>query len=127
MPDGLLAELAYEEVGDILEVVFPGVKAECAVELTEQILLSFNRVRSQAAGLTILDFSNLATTTAFGPRSFALSGLDHLPADLREIVTDIITHPPVNYFLKMVSFQANSGQMIPLTYLHNPQTSVVTA
>jgi hypothetical protein len=97
--DGQPIHLAYEEIGDILEVVFQGVKGNCAVELTNDILLNFQREQEQAAGLTIMNFSILSTATELGPRSFALTGLDTLPDDLRETVVRLIMRPPVNQFL----------------------------
>jgi hypothetical protein len=125
--DGNAVHLAYEETGDILEIVFPGVDADCSIELTDQILLGFNRKQKRAAGLTMLDFSILATPTEFGPRSFALTGLDNLPDDLSDIVGYILTRAPVNNFLKVVTFYTSSGQTIPLTYLENPQSMAVPA
>jgi hypothetical protein len=40
---GQSVHLAYEKVGDVLEIVFQGVTATSAIELTDNILLSFNR------------------------------------------------------------------------------------
>jgi hypothetical protein len=117
--DGYTIHLAYEKVGDVLEIVFKGVEATCAVELTDNILLRFHREQGQAAGLTILDFSVLASPTELGPRSFALTGLDNLPEDLRETVAHIITHPPVNRFLKVSTFYSLPAQPIPLTYVES--------
>ena len=93
--DGQRIRLAYEEVGDILEIVFEGVEATCAIELTDNIVLRFHREQGRAAGLTLLDFSVLASPTELGVRSFALTGLDNLPEELREKVVRIITTPPV--------------------------------
>lgn len=125
--DGSLVHLAYEETGDILEIVFSGVEPSSSLELTEHILLSFNRPQRAAAGLTILDFSRLATPSVFGPRTFALSGLAGLPEELVETVVYLLTHPPVNQFLKLISFQAATGQLIPLTYFERSQAEAVAA
>ena len=46
--------LAYEETGDVLEIVFDDIEATCAVELTDNILLRFHREQGRAAGLTFL-------------------------------------------------------------------------
>ena len=113
--------LAYEETGDILEIVFVGVKATSAVELNDNIVLRFNREQKRAAGLTLLDFSALALPTELGVRSFALSGIDALPQELREVVVRIITTPPVNRFLKVTIFQASAGDQIPLAYIESPR------
>ena len=123
--DGSPIHLAYEETGDILEIVFSGVEPNSSLELTAQILLSFNRAQRAAAGLTILDFSMLTTPSAFGPRTFALSGLTELPEELTETVIYLLAHPPVNQFLKLISFQAATGQLIPLTYFEHSQADAV--
>lgn len=125
--NGSPVSLAYEESGDILEIVFPGSDPDCAVELTDQILLSLNRGQQVATGLTILDFSVLATPSQFGPRTFALSILDTLPEDLNETVLYILAHPPVNQFLKIVSFESASGKTIPLTYFERSPAMAAAA
>ncbi len=124
---GQTAHLTYEEAGDILEIVFNDLEATCAVELTENILLRFHRELGRAVGLTILDFSVLASPTELGPRSFALTGLDELPEDLRETVARIITTPPVNQFLKVSTFRPFSAQPIPLTYVESSRVLISVA
>jgi YD repeat-containing protein len=125
--DGHPMRLAYDETGDVLEVVFADVEATCAVELTDNILLRFHRELGRAVGLTILDFSVLASPSELGPRSFALTGLERLPDDLREVVARIITAAPVNRFLKVSIFDSFSAHPIPLTYIESPYAAVTTA
>jgi len=125
--NGQRIRLAYEEVGDILEIVFDGVTATCAVELTDNIVLRFHRQQARAAGLTLLDFSVLASPTELGVRSFALTGLDSLPEELREIVVRIITTPPVNQFLKVTTFYASPTEQVPLTYVESPRDLALVA
>jgi hypothetical protein len=119
--DGQRIHLAYDEIGDVLEIVFEGVQATCAIELTDNILLRFHRELGQAAGLTILDFSILASPTELGPRSFAITGLENMPGDLRETVARIITTAPINRFLKVSTFYSLPAEPIPLTYVENPR------
>jgi hypothetical protein len=125
--DGQKTRLAYEEVGDILEIVFGDVEATCAVELTDNIVLRFHREQGRAVGLTILDFSILTSPTELGVRSFALTGLDGLPEELRETVVRIITTPPVNQFLKVTTFYASPVDQVPLTYVEGPSELVQVA
>jgi len=125
--DGQRIHLAYEEVSDILEIVFGDVEATCAVELTDNIVLRFHREQVRAAGLIILDFSILASPTEFGVRSFALTGLNDLPEELRETGARIITTPPVNQFLKVTTFYASPANQIPLTYVEGPSKLVLAA
>jgi hypothetical protein len=124
---GHAVHFAYDEEGDILEVVFDNVKATCAIELTEEILLRFNLERGQAAGLTILDFSVLASPTEMGPRSFPLTGLADLPDDLRQTVVKIITSPPVNQFLKVSYFYPSPAERLPITYVERPPSLAMIA
>ena len=125
--DGQRIHLAYEEVGDILEIVFGDVEATCAIELTDNIVLRFHREQGRAAGLTILGFSILTSPTELGARSFALTGLDDLPEELRETVVRIITAPPVNQFLKVTTFYASPADQVPLTYVEGPSELVMVA
>ncbi len=112
--------LAYDEECDILEVVFKGIEANCAIELTDHILLRFNLEQERAAGLSILDFSLLARSTEIGPRNFLITGLDDLPEDMRRTVLKIITTSPVNRFLKVSCFTPTPTERIPITYVDRP-------
>lgn len=125
--NGQIVHLAYDEEGDILEVVFQGVEATCAVELTEHILLRFNLEHERAAGLSILDFSLLARPTEMGPPSFRVTGLDDLPEDMRRTVLKIITSSPVDRFLKVSAFTLSPPQRIPITYIERPTDLAVPA
>jgi len=125
--NGHTIHFAYDEEGDILEVVFDNVEATCAIELTEEILLRFNLERGQAAGLTVLDFSVLASPTEMGPRSFPLTGLADLPDDLRQTVVEIITSPPVNQFLKVSYFYPSPAERLPITYVERPPALAMIA
>jgi len=125
--NGHTIHFAYDEEGDILEVVFDNVKATCAIELTEEILLRFNLERGQAAGLTILDFSVLGSPTEMGPRSFPLTGLADLPDGLRQTVVKIITSPPVNQFLKVSYFYPSPTERLPITYVERPPSLAMIA
>ena len=118
--DGQNVHLAYDEECDILEVVFKGIEANCAIELTDHILLRFNLEKERAAGLSVLDFSLLARSTEMGPRNFPITGLDDLPEDMRSTVLKIITTPPVNRFLKVSCFTPSPSRRIPITYVERP-------
>ena len=104
--------LAYDEECDILEVVFKGIEANCAIELTDHVLLRFNLERERAAGLSVLDFSLLVRSTEMGPLSFSITGLDDLPKDMRRTVLKIVTTPPVNRFLKVSCFTPSPSRQL---------------
>ncbi|MBC8447335.1 MAG: DUF2283 domain-containing protein [Chloroflexi bacterium] len=118
--DGRITRFAYDEEGDILELVFDNVEATCAIELTDDVLLRFDLEHEQAAGLTILDFSTLTSSTEIGPESFPVTGLADLPEELRRTVVKILTSPPVNCFLKLTCYSTTPTERIPLTYVERP-------
>ncbi len=109
--------IRYDEEGDILYISFrPGEKA-MGVNLTEHILLRFHPKTKEAVGLTLLDFSVLVQPTEVGPRSFPLSGLDNLSAELRQTVITLITTPPVSQFLKVTLYAPSPKRRLPLLYV----------
>lgn len=120
--NGSTVELEYDEDGDILEIIFARGRATSAVELTDNIILRFDRARAKPLSLSLLGFSVLTRPALVGPRSFRLTGLAHLPAELREAVTKIITTPPVNQFLQVASFypsRPRRAKPIPITFVQN--------
>jgi uncharacterized protein YuzE len=112
--------IKYDQEADVLYITFrPGEKA-MGLSLTEHILLRFHPETREAVGLTLMDFSVLVQPTDVGPRSFALTGLDNLPSDLRETVITLLTTPPVNSFLKVSSFAPSPRRRFHLTYVERP-------
>ena len=120
LDSGQMARIVYDKETDILEIVFEGVAATCAVELTDNILLRFNLETERAAGLTILDYSILVTPSEIGPRNFPMIGLDDLPEAMRQMVVKIIISPPVNQILKVSALYSTSLQPLPITYVERP-------
>jgi len=112
----------YDEEGDILYISFqPGEKGT-GVELNENILLRFNRKEKKALGLTLFNFSVLIQTTETGPRSFPLTGLADISEDLRDVVTHIITHPPVNHYLKTLTYTPSLAESLPIALVERLET-----
>ncbi len=110
----------YDEEGDILYISFyPGEKGT-GVELNENILLRFNQKEKKAIGLTLFNFSVLIQMTETGPRGFPLTGLADISDDLCDIVTHIITHPPVNRYLKTLTYTPSLAQSVPTTLVERP-------
>ncbi len=110
----------YDRDSDDLEIVFEQGRANCTIELTEHIVLRFDRERESALSLILVGFSFLTQPTEVGPRSFPMSNLDHLPNDLRRVVFKIITTLPVNRFLKVSCFTPTPAERIPITYVERP-------
>lgn len=91
--------LDYDRESDVLEVYFEERRRVWSIELTENIVIGIDREREQAVALTLLDFSQLASTTTYGPRSFPVTGLAELPGLERELVLRVITSEPVSRWL----------------------------
>ncbi len=94
-------------------------RANCVVELSDNIVLRFDKEKEKALSLIVISFSVLVQPTEMDPKNFPLNGLDDLPEDLRQIVVKIITTPPVNQFLKVSSFYPSLtfGQATPLIHI----------
>ena len=123
--DGRTIHLMYDRDSDDLEIVFKKGRANCAIELTDNIVLRFDREKEKALSLILLSFSVLAQPTEIGPKSFPLTGLDDLPDDLRQTVVQIITSPPVNQFLKVSYFYPSPAERLPITYVERPPSLVI--
>ncbi len=107
----------YDEISDTLYISFePGEKAT-GIELNEHILLRINKNERRAVGLTFFEYSLLAQKTYIGPRSFPLTGLSEISDDLREIVLDIIKHPPVSDILSLSAYTPSVIETIPISHL----------
>ena len=115
----------YDEISDTLYISFePGEKAT-GIELNEHILLRINKNERRAVGLTFFEYSLLAQKTYIGPRSFPLTGLSEISDDLREIVLDIIQHPPVSDILSLSAYTPSVIETIPISHLQPlPITSI---
>lgn len=107
----------YDETSDTLYVSFdPGEKAT-GIELNDHILLRINKSERRAIGVTFFEYSLLAQKTEVGPRSFPLTGLVQLSDELRNIVVDILLHPPVSAVLSLSAYTPSSLETIPITSL----------
>ncbi len=104
-------EYDYIEDADILEIFFIRGAATNAVEIADDITLRFDKQRGEAMSLILNNYSYLVEPAQFGPRSFRLK-IDQLPKATREIVTQIINHPPVNRCIRMLTFL--DQQAIPI-------------
>ncbi|MFL5803317.1 MAG: DUF2283 domain-containing protein, partial [Roseiflexaceae bacterium] len=73
-----------------------------------------NKQERRAVGITLFDYSVLAQQTDMGPRSFPLVGFDRLPADIRELVLDILRRPPVRDILMISAYTPNLTETMPI-------------
>ena len=118
LADGTTVLMVYEAESDELDIYFGENRQATGVQLADHILLRLDQAEGKAVSLSFIDFSILTRPTRYGPPSFRLDGLEDIPADLREIVLQIITSPPVNIFLKAGAFYASLHQPpIPISYI----------
>lgn len=107
----------YDEEGDTLYVSFAPGEAATGIELNEHILLRINQQERRVVGLTLFDYSVLAQQTEVGPRSFPLTGLTELPAELRELVIELLRTEPVRTILAVSAYSPSPVEVIPITSL----------
>jgi hypothetical protein len=62
----------------------------------------------------------LVQLTNLGPRNFPLTGLQQIEPEWQDIVSEIITKPPVNQILKVSSFMLSLTEIIPITSVEKP-------
>ncbi|MBI3651766.1 MAG: DUF2283 domain-containing protein [Acidobacteria bacterium] len=108
----------YDESSDTLYVSFAPNEIATGVELNEHILLRLNKAGRRAVGITFFEYSVLAQKTEIGPRSFPLTGLPELAADLRELVIEILRKPPVSEILLLSAYTPSLIEAIPITFIH---------
>ncbi len=109
----------YDQEADILELFFGENEPATGVELTDHIVLRLNKQTRRAISLILLHFSVLTERTEYGPRSYPLTKLQEVPADLRELALHLITSMPVSQFLKLSHYQASPTKQIPFTYVES--------
>ncbi len=118
--EGRTITYSYDEEGDILEIFFRrggGV----GIDLTDNIVLRYDRESGEALSLILISFSKLIQPTKFGPPSFRLTALSELPPDMQQTILDILNSFPVNRFLKVSGlFLSPGGELQPITYLEKP-------
>lgn len=104
----------YDAESDTLSIVFAPGEHATGIELTDHILLRINKQERRAVGITLLDYSLLAQPTEMGPRSFPLVGIEHLSADIRAMVFDIVRQPPVRDVLAISAYTPNLIETTPI-------------
>ncbi len=117
-------EYDYIEDADILEIFFIRSGATNAVEIADDITLRFDKESGRAMSLILNNYSYLVEPAQFGPRSFCLK-IDQLPQATREMVVQIINRPPVNRFIRMLTYTTPSEQQtIPIAIIESHQPAL---
>ncbi|MFQ5856615.1 MAG: hypothetical protein ACE5LU_13340 [Anaerolineae bacterium] len=75
--------------------------------------------KRQPLSIAFLAVSSLTRYGEFGPFLLQLDGLESLSDDLRQIVTQVITSPPVSGVLKVFSYSSSpqTRKQTPLAWL----------
>jgi uncharacterized protein YuzE len=107
----------YDEESDTLYVSFAPGEAATGIALNDHLLLRINKDERRAIGLTLFDYSVLVQPTEAGPRSFPLTGLMQLSADLRAMVLHILRHPPVCKLLYLWAYTPSWAETVPIATL----------
>lgn len=121
-PQSFIADdYEYLADADILEIFFERGTATGAVQVADHVTLRFNKQKGQAMSLILENFSYLTKTGETGPHTFPLK-INRLPPEMRRTVLQILTTPPVNRYLKVLSYQSpHARQVIPVAYLSPAQ------
>lgn len=104
LDDGATALLSYDTEGDMLEIFFAEDAATGTVELADGVLLRLDVEHARPLSLAFLDVTSLVREHVYGPPLLKLDRVDDLPDDLRRIIIQIITSPPVDAILKVYSY-----------------------
>ncbi len=99
--------LSYDQKADVLYIAFEKNRRASSVSLNDSLVLRFDAQTRQAVGLTIMDFSRLVKS----PTALPLTRLDEFPAELRDLVWDILTRPPISHYLR-VEGQRRSADLV---------------
>ncbi|HID62934.1 MAG TPA: hypothetical protein EYP49_09385 [Anaerolineae bacterium] len=113
-------EYDYIEEADILEIFFERGEATGAVPVAEHVTLRFRREDGRPLSLILENFTYLVQAIEPGPRSFPLTR-EEWPPELEDSIIKMLTTPPVNQFLKVLTYQESpqAGQAIPIVYVTN--------
>ncbi len=111
------ATFSYDELSDTLYISFgPPAKAS-GFELNDHMILRVNEPERKAVGITVLEYSLVAQQTEIGPRSFPLTGLERLSEAHRELVLEVLQHPPVSEILPLSAYTPSLLETVPITSL----------
>jgi uncharacterized protein YuzE len=120
-------EIRYDEPSDTLYISFAPGESATGLELSEHILLRVDKRERHAVGLTLMDFSIMTQQTELGPRSFPLSGLALLSADMRELATELLHSEPVCEYLSLSAFTSPGRETVPISQLRADKLTSLAA
>ena len=115
---GETARIEYDKEGDILEVFFADGSGK-GLELADEIVLRYEPKTDNPLSLILLNYSHLIKPTEYGPESFRLNGMEHLPPSERQKIMTMLTSTPLNRFLRVsaLALSSDETQLVPITYI----------
>ncbi len=96
--------LSYDREDDALYIAFDKGREATSISLNDNVILRFDPATREAVGLTLLDFSRISAGEAL-----PLVRLKLLPDELRQIVWQIITRPPISAYLRITGRREPAG------------------
>jgi hypothetical protein len=116
----------YDDEGDVLDVYFVKERRPSwTIELTPNIIISIDRNTRQPVGLTFLDYTELAKSTPWGPRSFPITGLADLPLAERELVFAVLNSPLIQKWLDISVVEDLPDSPFTVAHLEFPPPELV--
>ena len=106
LPTGKKVHIEYDSAGDTLEVFFASGTAT-GIELTDEIVLRYDKSSASPRSLIFTSFSHVIQDTGYGPESFRLTGIKSLPPQQRDEILGILRMPPVSHFLQLSTERIN--------------------
>jgi len=115
---GETARIEYDKEGDTLEVFFADGSGK-GLELADEIVLRYEPKTDNPLSLILLNYSHLIKPTEYGPESFRLNGMEHLPPSERQKIMTMLTSTPLNRFLRVsaLALSSDETQLVPITYV----------
>lgn len=115
LPTGEKVHIEYDSEGDTLEIFFASGSAT-GIELTDEIVLRYDKSSASPRSLIFTSFSHLIQDTVYGPESFRLTGIESLGPQQRDEILRILRTPLVSHFLQLSAVKLPYAQHpIPLT------------
>ena len=94
--------LSYDGDGDVLYVTFRQSERAVTQSLSPNIVLSYDRDRKRATGLTLIGFSEMIGAATGQSLPVVLDHLAELRDDRRRMLLDMLRQPPVTDYLRIL-------------------------
>lgn len=115
LSNGDLALWSYDSEGDVLEIFFHEGPASGTIELTDGIMLRYNREKTCPLSISFIAATTLLRQQEYGQPLLVFNGLANLPKNERELVVKMLQSPPLNTILQIYSFKPTArARLVPV-------------